>query len=213
MGEWVRRLLVVEDQGAMRALVCDLFERSGFETLGVASAAEAFAAFGEFDPDALVADIDLGTRPDGAELALALRRLAPHLGVLFLSSYPRNAAGTEAFGISGAVFASKTGITSPEDLLAALERALHSSSSPPQDAHAEKSAPLSSLTRHQIEVLSLVSRGWANERIADQLSASPRAVERTISRIFDRLELTGNRSLNPRVAAAAMYLAEFGPAR
>ena len=213
MGEWVRRLLVVEDQGAMRALVCDLFERSGFETLGVASAAEAFAAFAEFDPDALVADIDLGTRPDGAELALTLRRLAPHLGVLFLSSYPRNAAGTEPFGIEGAVFASKAGIASPDELLAALERALHSPSDSQQTAPAEQSVALSMLTRHQLEVLSLVSRGWANERIAEQLSASPRAVERTVSRIFDRLELSGNRSLNPRVAAAALYLAEFGPTR
>ena len=197
----------------MRALVCDLFERSGFETLGVASAAEAFTAFAEFDPDALVADIDLGTRPDGVELALTLRRLAPHLGVLFLSSYPRNAAGVEAFGIPGAVFASKTGITSPDELLEALERALHSPSSQQHDARAEKSAALATLTRHQIEVLSLVARGWANERIAEQLSASPRAVERTVSRIFERLEIAGDRSLNPRVAAAALYLAEFGPTR
>ncbi|MCA0379990.1 MAG: response regulator [Actinobacteria bacterium] len=213
MGEWQRRVLVVEDQGVMRGLVRDLFERSGFETLAVASAAEAFAAFAEFDPDALVADIDLGSRPDGAELALTLRRLAPHLGVLFLSSYPRNAAGHDAFGIHGAVFVNKTGITSPGELVEALERALHSSTGSAVAAETGRGAALAALTRHQLEVLSMIAQGWSNERIAEQSGASPRAVERTVSRIFDRLEISGDRALNQRVAAAALYLSEFGPAR
>ena len=40
-----------------------------------------------------------------------------------------------------------------------------------------------------------------------------RAVERAISRVFDRLDLTGDPATTPRVAAAAMYLAAFGPTR
>ncbi|PII81380.1 hypothetical protein BMH32_02425 [Leucobacter sp. OLJS4] len=46
----------------------------------------ALAAFAEVDPDALVADIDLDSSPDGIELATALRRIAPHLGVVFLTA-------------------------------------------------------------------------------------------------------------------------------
>ncbi|KKI16850.1 MULTISPECIES: response regulator transcription factor [unclassified Leucobacter] len=227
--EWVRRVLVVEDQGALRALVHDLFARSGFAVESRATAVDALAAFAEFDPDALVADIDLGSRPDGIELATALRRIAPHLGVVFLTNYPRRAAGTEAFGLPGAVFVGKAELDSPEQILAALERALRPSGpADPTDAAAvsgseDPSAPMAAggrtdggvtaLTRHQLAVLGMVAQGWSNEQIAQHSGATVRAVERSISRIFDRLGVSGDPATNPRVAAAARYLAEFGPQR
>lgn len=210
---WTRRALIVEDQGALRILVQDLFEREGFETAGSGSAIEALALFDEFDPDVLVADVDLGSRPDGAELAEILRRRAPHLGVVFLSSYPRGSAGAVAFGIPGAVFVGKADLSAPEELLDAVERALTSSADhPPAEDHAHRRG-LAVLTRHQLEVLGMVSRGWSNEQIAEKSGASVRAVERSVSRIFDRLGLTGDRGINARVAAAAKYIGEFGPIR
>ncbi len=218
-------MLVVEDQGALRALVHDLFARSGFAVESCASGVDALAVFAEFDPDALVADIDLGSRPDGIELATALRRLAPHLGVVFLTNYPRRAAGAEAFGLPGAVFVGKAELESPEQILAALERALRPSG--PADPANTSSEDLSAsarvtacggtgggvtaLTRHQLAVLGMVARGWSNEQIAQHSGATVRAVERSISRIFDRLGVSGDPATSPRVAAAARYFAAFGP--
>ncbi|MDL9979620.1 response regulator [Microbacterium sp. ASV49] len=209
---WVRRVLVVEDQAALRLLVCDMLTRHGWETAGAADAAEAMRLFTEFDPDALLTDIDLGSRPSGAELAAMLSELAPHLGIVFLSSYPRAAAGAKAMGVERAVFVSKQDLASPDDLIAALETALstHPIPAPPVVAAGEG---LDGLTRHQLEVLGMISRGWSNEQIAQESSSSVRAVERSISRIFDRLGLTGETSVSPRVAAASTYLAAFGPTR
>ena len=236
-------MLVVEDQGALRALVHDLFARNGFAVESTASAVDALARFADFDPDALVADIDLGARPDGIELATALRRIAPHLGVVFLTNYPRRAAGAEAFGLPGAVFVGKAELESPEQILAALERALRPTApADPADptrrsdradasgvsgagTHAEapsaetptaddgRAGGVTALTRHQLAVLGMIAQGWSNEQIARESGASVRAVERSISRIFERLGVTGDPATNPRVAAAARYLAAFGPQR
>ena len=210
--EWTRRVLVVEDQGALRMLVCDLLERHGFQTAAAADAAEATRLFTEFDPDALLTDIDLGSRPSGAELAAMLVELAPHIAVVFLSNYPRAAVGATAMGIEQAVFVAKQDLDSPATLLSALERAL-STHPAPESSPAGSPDPLAPLTRHQLEILSMIARGWSNERIAEETNGTVRAVERSISRLFARLEVTRDSTVNARVAAAAMYLAAFGPAR
>ncbi|WP_460740635.1 response regulator [Microbacterium neimengense] len=211
-GRWVRRVLVVEDQAAMRLLVCETLNQHGFETRGAEGAAEATRLFAEFDPDVLLADIDLGSRPSGAELAAGLVALAPHLGVVFLSSYPRAAAGATAMGVSGAVFVSKLALSSTAELVDAVE-AVMSTHPPAGPAIGDGEDSLSRLTRHQLETLSMVARGWSNDEIAARSHTSVRAVERSISRIFDRLGLTGDPARSPRVAAAAVYVAAFGPVR
>ncbi len=205
-------MLVVEDQGALRMLVCDLLEHHGFQTAAAADAAEATRLFAEFDPDALLTDIDLGTRPSGAELAAMLTALAPHLAVVFLSSYPRAAAGATAMGVERAVFVPKQDLESPAALLDALERALstHPAPTPPATGSTDS---LGALTRHQLEVLAMIARGWSNERIAVETGGTVRAVERSVSRVFARLDVTRDPTVNARVAAAGLYLAAFGPVR
>lgn len=205
-------MLVVEDQGALRALVCDLLERHGFETAAAVDAADAMRRFAEFDPDALLTDIDLGTRPTGAELATALSEMAPHLAIVFLSSYPRAAAGATAMGVARATFVAKQDLESPGALIESLERAL-SARPVPEASQVGPRTGLGSLTRHQIEVLSMIASGWSNERIAGETGSTVRAVERAISRLFERLDVTGDPNVSSRVAAAAMYIAAFGPAR
>ncbi len=208
----MRRVLVVEDQAALRLLVCDMLARAGWETAAAADAAEATRLFAEFDPDALLTDIDLGSRPSGAELAVMLSELAPHLGVVFLSSYPRAAAGAKVMGLDRAVFVSKQDLGSAADLVAALETALSTHPAPAPSVPAPTDA-LGTLTRHQLEVLAMIARGWTNEQIAEASGSTVRAVERAISRLFERLGVTGDAGVNPRVAAATMYVAAFGPTR
>ncbi|MFJ4167670.1 response regulator [Microbacterium sp. NPDC089698] len=210
--DWTRRVLVVEDQSALRILLCDVLQRHGFETAAAADAATAAQLFTEFDPDALLTDIDLGSRPSGAELATMLSELAPHLAIVFLSSYPRAVAGAAAMGIARAVFVPKQTLDSPATLVDALEQALSAHPAPEADPGPSREG-LGALTRHQLDVLAMIARGWSNDRIAAETGSTVRAVERSISRLFDRLDVTGDPTVSPRVAAAAMYFAAFGPAR
>lgn len=209
---WVRRALVVEDQAALRILVCDMLAREGWEVAGAADAAEAMQSFAELDPDVLLTDIDLGSRPSGAELALMLADLAPHMGIVFLSSYPRAAAGAKAMGIEHAVFVAKQDLGSPAELIDALETALSAHRAPAAPLAADRDG-LGRLTRHQLDVLGMIARGWSNEQIAEAAGSTTRAVERSVSRIFERLGLAGDTTKSPRVAAAGMYMAAFGPVR
>lgn len=205
----MRRVLVVEDQPAMRALLCDMLTHRGFEATGAADAAGATAAFAEMDPDVLLTDIDLGSRPSGVELAVMLAGLAPHLAVVFLSSFPAAVAAAGRQGPRGAVFVSKLDVTSADVVVDAIEAALSSTVPPAPPA---RQSPLTRLTKRQIDVLALVARGCSNEEIARERGTTTRAVERTVSRIFDRLDLGRTPGTNPRVRASALYLAEFGSA-
>ncbi|CAH0174239.1 response regulator [Microbacterium sp. Bi128] len=207
---WVRRVLVVEDQPAMRALLCDMLAHREFEPTGAADAAEATTAFAATDPDVLLTDIDLGTRPSGVELATMLTGLAPHLAVVFLSSFPRAAAGAGRLGPAGAVFVSKLDVTSADVVVEAIEAALAEAIPPAPTS--PRPSPLAGLTRRQIDVLALVARGWSNAQIARERGTTTRAVERAVSRIFERLALGSDPATNPRVRASALYLAEFGSA-
>ena len=210
MTAWVRRVLVVEDQPAMRVLLCDMLAHRGFDATGAADAAEATRLFADIDPDVLVTDIDLGSRPSGVELASMLTGLAPHLAVVFLSSFPGAVAGAGRPGPAGAVFVSKLDVSSAEVVVDAIEAALRATT-PPAPPIPVRVSPLSVLTRRQIEVLSLVARGCSNEQIARERGTTTRAVERALSRVFARLDLHSAAGTNPRVRASALYLAEFGP--
>ncbi|WP_295789333.1 response regulator [uncultured Microbacterium sp.] len=202
---WVRRVLVVEDQPAMRALLCDMLAHRGFEATGVADAAGAVDAFSRTDPDVLLTDIDLGSRPSGVELAVMLTGLAPHLAVVFLSSFPGAATG----GPPGAVFLSKLDVTSADVVVRALESALADTASEAASP-SPRASPLAVLTRQQVEILAMVARGWTNAQIAADRGTGVRAVERAVSRMFERLGLASDASTNARVRASALYLAEFG---
>jgi len=59
------------------------------------------------------------------------------------------------------------------------------------------------LSSREHEVMALVAAGFGNREIADQLSLSPRTIERHLSNVYAKLGLTGR---SARTAAVAEYL-------
>src|ERR1700680_5255254 len=53
------RVLIVEDEDNARKGYEQLLQRWGYEVLGVASAEDALAKFSNFQPDTLIADVEL----------------------------------------------------------------------------------------------------------------------------------------------------------
>lgn len=82
-------ILVVEDEGFVRGVTCELLRESGYTVLEAADAAAARRLFAgcASSVNLLVCDVVL---PDenGASLARALRRMAPALKVVLVSGYP-----------------------------------------------------------------------------------------------------------------------------
>jgi CheY-like chemotaxis protein len=66
------RILVVEDNLLNRELLCDWLETEGFTAVAAETLAEAFAAFDEHAPQAVLLDVQLGIE-DGLSLASWIR--------------------------------------------------------------------------------------------------------------------------------------------
>jgi len=97
------RLLLVEDEPAVRRLVRRMLERNGYEVVIAADGREALLRAEELDAplDLLISDVVMPAL-GGPELARRLRRRFPQLAVLFVSGYPRDfqtgeTPGDEAF--------------------------------------------------------------------------------------------------------------------
>jgi DNA-binding NarL/FixJ family response regulator len=67
---------------------------------------------------------------------------------------------------------------------------------------------LSALTRRQIEVLSLMAKGYNNAAIARALVLEEKSVENHINAIFGQLNLSRDDAGHPRVKAVLLYLQE-----
>jgi len=67
-----RRILIVEDERKLAALLRDYLHRSGFETRMVAEGTRALAAVREFDPDLVLLDLMLPGR-DGMDICRDIR--------------------------------------------------------------------------------------------------------------------------------------------
>ncbi len=87
-----KKILVAEDEDAVRATLVTILELAGYQVTATPSGDAAFAAF-EADPtfDLLLTDIVMPGELQGTGLAKALRKRWPHLPVLFMSGYAREA--------------------------------------------------------------------------------------------------------------------------
>lgn len=205
-------MLLVEDESMIRLLVADALVRAGFDVHTCADGLSAAREFDAVDPDLLVTDIDLASRPNGVELAEILLDRAPHLAVMFLTNYPSFTVAPGAPSLpEGAVVLRKSTVDSVDEIAAAAERALAELGTPPTDDPV--AAAISRLTPTQLEVLRMVAQGLSNAEIAARRGLTLSAAEKLVGRMLTVVGLVRNPSLNARVAAANLYTAAFGPVR
>jgi PAS domain S-box-containing protein len=86
-------IMVVEDEMALQGLIGRILAGAGYQTLSFTSADEALAAFeqGEQVVDMLLTDVMLPGPIQGHDLARTVLALRPHLPVLYVSGYGREA--------------------------------------------------------------------------------------------------------------------------
>jgi DNA-binding NarL/FixJ family response regulator len=206
-----RTVLLVEDHAMTRGLVQHALEGQGFNVVAVESARRAIREFDSIDPDVLVADIDLGERPNGVDLAAILRAQAPYLGVVFLSNFPSVDVVEGGFSPPArSSFVYKGSIDGPAPLVAAIEAALSDEEPAIRLTSVPANSPLVALSQAQMSVLRLLAEGWSNAEIAERRGITLRSTERAVSRIFATLGLGDDSAINARVAAVRMYVRAFG---
>lgn len=81
------RILIAEDEAAVRTLLVRAFTQDGHEVVSAPDGAAAFEQMGSADPfDLLLTDIQMPVM-DGIALALAAKREHPDLTILLMTGY------------------------------------------------------------------------------------------------------------------------------
>ena len=195
----------------LRGLMQEALESRGFTVRAVGSAREALREFDAIDPDVFVADIELGSVPDGVQLAKLLLAQAPYLGIVFVTNHP-TVGDTESArtGLPRFSVVHKAAIEGPDALAEAIESALDDSIEPARMVRRDSEDPVTRLSASQLGVLRLIAEGWSNAQIAEQRGISVRATERLVARVFTALGISGDGDINARVTATRLYIRAFG---
>jgi DNA-binding NarL/FixJ family response regulator len=206
-----RKLLVVEDEPMVAALLQELLAHEGFEMRSANSANEAVQITEDFDPDIAILDINLGRGPNGVDLAFILSKQNPGIAILLLTQHPdlRTAGFEESDLPPGCGFLRKDAVVSTKDILNALD-SLAALTPGEVRGDSDPDRPLGNLTQTQVEVLRMVSQGYTNQEIANRRNTSTRAVEQVLNAVFLTLGIDTEGGINPRVEAVRRFIAAAG---
>jgi CheY-like chemotaxis protein len=84
----IPRLLLADDDDAVRAMLQTALERDGFEVVAAAGVKEALSCIAEEHFDVLLSDLHMPHAGDGFTVVSAMRHTHPHAVTLVLSGYP-----------------------------------------------------------------------------------------------------------------------------
>lgn len=203
------RVLVVDDHDFARSGLVSMLRLLGCEVVAeVASAAAAVRAARLTEPDVALLDLDLGDGPTGIDLACALRRLDPSIGLVVVSSYedPRLLGDDQQHLPPDAVYVVKRTIDGPGVLGRALRRAQDRDGADTSNRGSEDMDPrLASLSAQQVEILRLVAAGWSNAEIARRRQITEPAVAKAVARLIRHFDLHADGAQNQRVLLAQLY--------
>ena len=216
------RLVIADDHLLVREGVRRLLEAEpDIEVAAVCEDLDSLLAAVEAEhPDVVVTDIRMppGNDDEGIQAAERLRTTDPDVGVVVLSQYatPSYALALLEGGSAGRSYLLKERVQDPGELVSAI-RAVSNGGSVidpkvvealvAEDARGERS-PLKSLSEREQDVLREMAAGKSNAAIGESLFLAERSVEKVIHSIFLKLGLTWEPSVNKRVKAVILYLAE-----
>jgi CheY-like chemotaxis protein len=84
----IPRVLLAEDDEAVRSMLQVAMERDGFEVVAVAGVKDALSRIAEENFDVLLSDLHMPHAGDGFTVVSAMRHTHPHAVTLVLSGYP-----------------------------------------------------------------------------------------------------------------------------
>lgn len=204
--------LIVDDDAFTRTTVSAAIRAEGVDVVavaaGVAQAMEVYAGVGRAKVQCAVLDLDLGIGPNGVDLAHALRRKDPAIGIVILTSFqdPRLLASSVNDLPPRSAYVVKQSLEDIGILVAAIE----ATAAPSVDVPI---APRVPLTDAQVETLRLLAYGLSNAEIARVRVVSEKSVEQAIKRVAVALDVDTSAQTNQRVALARAYFALTGAER
>ncbi|HEX6781739.1 MAG TPA: response regulator transcription factor [Solirubrobacterales bacterium] len=211
------RVVVADDSTLLREGVVRLLEEAGMEVVGQAADGEdLLRKVRAHKPDVAVVDVRMPpTHTDeGLRAAREIRTEQPDVGVLVLSQYVEVAYARELLAESaeGLGYLLKDRVADVGALTEAVRRVGEGGSALDPEVVSQmlgrqrRDDPLAELTPREREVLALMAEGRSNGAIAAELVVTERAVEKHVTGIFAKLELTASGEDHRRVLAVLRFL-------
>jgi DNA-binding NarL/FixJ family response regulator len=211
------RVVVADDSTLLREGVVRLLEEAGIEVVGQAGdAEELMRKVRAHKPDVAVVDVRMPpTHTDeGLRAAREIRAELPGTAVLVLSQYVEVAYARELLAESaeGLGYLLKDRVADVTVLTDAVRRVGAGGSALDPEVVSQmlgrrrRDDPLEELTPREREVLGLMAEGRSNAAIAAELVVSERAVEKHVTGIFSKLDLTTSSEDHRRVLAVLRFL-------
>jgi len=208
------RAIVVEDDDFTRLMITTALKAQGLEIVfATPSPTDALEQSFALKADLAVLDLQLGKGPTGIDLAVALRRLQPKIGILMLTSYedPRLLNPNLPKLPFGGVYLTKKSVGEIEILNNAIAAALdHKKWSGTWAPVPQPISSVAKLTDTQLETLRLMAQGLSNAEISKRRFVTEKSVETSIARLAKVMGLTNDPGQNQRVHMAKVYFRALG---
>ena len=214
------RIVIAEDGVLLREGISGLLHRFGHQVVAAVGDAAALAAAVEaHEPDVVVTDVRMppGFTDEGLRAAVALRAARPSLAVLVLSQYVEQTyaaelldADTRRGGGAGVGYLLKDRAGDVEEFVDAVRRVAAGGTVIDPEVVRQllrrRHDPLERLTPREREVLAQMAEGKSNRGIAETLVVTEAAVEKHVTRIFQKLGLGPTQTEHRRVLAVVAWL-------
>lgn len=211
------RIVIGEDDVLLREGIGRLLEEAGLEIAALTgNADDLMRRTLALRPDVAVIDVQMPPRreDDGLRAAMTLRERLPDMGVIVLSQFYEETYAQDLIGDrpEGVGYLLKERVADVPAFVDAIRRVAAGGSALDPEivgrilGRRRSQGPLEQLTPREREVLSAMAEGLTNKGIAATLVVTEAAVEKHVTRIFNKLQLGHNNLEHRRVHAVLTYL-------
>ena len=210
------RVVLADDSALLREGIARLLEESGFEVVAQSGTPEDLLRHvAMHHPDVVVVDVRMPPTftNEGLVAAAEIRKRQPEVGVLVLSQVVEAGYAAELLSQpEGVGYLLKDRVADVEEFATSVRRVSEGGSAFDPSVVAEllgrtrRDDPVGSLTPREREVLELMAEGRSNQAIADAMFVTLRAVEKHVTNIFDKLDLSASPDDHRRVLAVLSLL-------
>ena len=211
------RVVIGEDDVLLREGIARILEEAGLDVVALSGDADDMLHRAlVYRPDVLVADVQMPPRgeDDGLQAALELRRREPGIGVLILSqfcepTYVMDLVGQRPEGVG---YLLKERVGDVKVFVDAIARVAAGGSALDPAViglmlgRRSGADPLRLLTPRERAVLAAMAEGMSNLGIGQTLFTSQASVEKHVTAIFRKLDLSPAETEHRRVQAVLAYL-------
>jgi two-component system response regulator FixJ len=181
-------LHIVDDDALVRNSLAAVLRNASYNVSVHSSGVDFLKALPSLNPRCVILDVRM-PKMSGLDVLEVLKQDHPMIPVIMISGFADVAMAVKAMQSGASDFVEKP--FNANDVLDTLKRVLDTSpsSNAKTDTNAETDTLFDTLSKREVDVLSLLVQGKQNKVVAHELGISPRTVEVHRARIMQRLEV------------------------